>query len=119
MKNSIIHFHIGRGGRSFNPGHWEFVGERKITETSNFLSEVFQDESGEYYVPGQEAWEVVINEDGSGEIHLDGTFTFDTDFCIKAEDIADHPSSAKMEAALERSAKKGDDLAAEILKEYF
>lgn len=35
-ENTILCFHIGRGGRFHNPGHLTFEGTKKITETSDF-----------------------------------------------------------------------------------
>lgn len=35
-ENTILCFHIGRGGRFYNPGHLTFSGTKKITETSDF-----------------------------------------------------------------------------------
>lgn len=46
QNQTIVAFHVGRGGRSWNPGHVSFIGEKKISEfTGNlFLSEEEEEE---------------------------------------------------------------------------
>ena len=32
QNQTIVAFHVGRGGRYWNPGHVSFIGEKKISE---------------------------------------------------------------------------------------
>jgi hypothetical protein len=44
MENSIVAFHVGRGGRFYNPGHLTFIGEKSIGDFTDSLYPNFENE---------------------------------------------------------------------------
>ena len=89
---TIVAFHIGRGGRFWNQGHLSFVGEKKI---GDFIDDLFwdTDEDGNA-IPDAElrtdsghevgcTWAEV--ETGIGRIDIDGDY--DTTYTMKLSDV--------------------------------
>ena len=71
---TIVAFHIGRGGRFYNPGHKTFIGEKKITD---FVQELFLNEDETHFVDSNGndvGLTIVESETGIGIIELDGYY---------------------------------------------
>lgn len=101
---TIVAFHIGRGGRFYNQGHLTFVGEKKI---GDFIEELFwdEDENGNA-IPDAElrtetghevgcTWAEV--ETGIGRIDIDGDY--DTTYTKKLSEVEE--DSREWEAIFE------------------
>jgi hypothetical protein len=86
-KDTIVAFHIGRGGRFSNPGHLSFLGVQKINETSDFLNNCYpprladseeddQSPDAEWHDGNGNGVELTNAqiESGIGLINLDGHF---------------------------------------------
>ncbi len=86
-KDTIIAFHIGRGGRFSNPGHLQFLGAMRINETLDFYNNCYPPRLGNSEVnspyPDAEWHDASGNgveltnaqiESGIGRINLDGHF---------------------------------------------
>jgi hypothetical protein len=76
MKSSkiIVAFHVGRGGRFYNPGNLTFIGEQKI---SHFTSDLFLNEDETEYVDGAGNYVGLTVEEektGIGRINIDNEY---------------------------------------------
>lgn len=82
---TIVHFHIGRGGRFNNAGHKKFCGKKTISEVisiadgSGQWSFLNPEENAHIDVNGNELITVAEVETGVGRIEWDGDY--DTDIC--------------------------------------
>lgn len=120
-KETIVCFHIGRGGRFNNAGYLTFEGVRKINETSDFLNNCFhprivQDSSDEWEVdesPEAEWTDGSGNSveltnaqvaSGVGRIEMDGDY--DTTYTKKLEDLTEKEIEAVREALPQWDAKQ-------------
>lgn len=93
-KKIIVAFHVGRGGRFYNPGHTTFIGEMNlqelVTKRSDYLFEVNRDFLGRFCKPFLTdcSGHVVLDSDSFndevGALDFDGTY--DTDYCRYIED---------------------------------
>jgi len=94
-KDQVLEFHIGRGGRFYNPGHLTFKGMvDSITSTSAFNMLFTQhDENGddleefEYLDGGQNGVGLTKAqaEEGTGRIEFDGHY--DTTYCKRVSEV--------------------------------
>lgn len=75
-ENTIVAFHIGRGGRFYNAGHLSFLGEYRIDD-SRFLNDLSLSEDELVYVDsvGSEVGLTVEEaKTGIGRINIDGIY---------------------------------------------
>ncbi|MBN2776829.1 MAG: hypothetical protein JXR36_04260 [Bacteroidales bacterium] len=76
-ENTIVAFHIGRGGKFYNAGYLTYLGEKEI---GNFVDDLFPrgDQLGEirYYDGGGDDTELTQEEVNSGI----GTINIDNDY---------------------------------------
>jgi hypothetical protein len=72
VENTIVAFHIGRGGRFYNPGFQKFLGEGEIKK---FTDDLFED-NGQYYNGVGDPVGLTEEEyqSGIGTIDIDGKF---------------------------------------------
>lgn len=102
-----LHFHTGRGGQFFNPGHVSFRGFETIHETGIFNEyyfyysqediedpDIIKEEPGWYRANG-DMLDYEINEDGTGFIHSDTIY--DSDHWVKEEDLNEKQIEAIVE----------------------
>lgn len=92
---TFLHFHIGRGGRFFNPGNKTFKGKRGIgdvlclcdngknnsflrnrDEKGRFCAPHYTDQNGNFLISAKDV-------DANGEGCLDWDGQYDTDICIE------------------------------------
>ena len=82
-RTMVLSFHVCRGGRFFNPGHVEFVGEETFSDVCSMLSDRLftkdRDEHGRFCKPyiADEVGTVVSEDDENGrtgEIDFDGNY---------------------------------------------
>lgn len=94
VKIMYVSFHVTRGGRFFNPGHLEFVGEMDFQELQSYLdSHIFiknRDEKGRFckpYIADCDGNQVSYDDISAmvGTIDLDGDY--DTYYTIDAENM--------------------------------
>ena len=110
-KNTIVAFHIGRGGSFYNPGHLTFIGVQKIGETSDFLNNCFppadeSDPEAEWH-DGSGNSVGLTNaqlESGIGRIDQDGHY--DTIYTKKIEGLDENEIDAVREALPQWDAKQ-------------
>jgi hypothetical protein len=89
MKNTILHFHTGRGGKFSNQGHVTYCGEKSILEILKNSNDVFLSEDEQYYIDisGKELISVKEAESGVGYLNFD--FAYDSDTCIFLEECGE------------------------------
>lgn len=86
-KETVLHFHVGRGGNYNNPGFVTFCGIRTIEDVLQINETYIDDYEGEdYYFDhnGTPLISVKQAETGIGCVEFDTIY--DTDNCIKLED---------------------------------
>ena len=115
-RTMVLSFHVCRGGRFFNPGHVEFVGEKTFSDVCSMLSDRLftknRDEHGRFCKPyiADEVGTVVSEDDENGrtgEIDFDGDY--DRYYTIEIEDI-DDLSDSELEAIREYKGYISEDL---------
>lgn len=97
MNNTIVSFHVGRGGRFNNPGHLYFLGQMDIqqllTLCDNSRNHTFyydRDKAGRFIPPayfdsnGNKIITMKQVETGVG--YLEWDTTYNTDYAIRLED---------------------------------
>lgn len=106
--NTILCFHVGRGGRFHNPGHRTFEGTKKITETGDFsnlfppkykngnddlrsLKAEWRDETGNSVELTNEMVKV-----GIGTINIDNDY--DTTYTVYLKDLSEDEIEAIISA---------------------
>lgn len=68
-KNYIVAFHMGRGGRFHNPGHWSFMPHiKKLSDCFSETSIISQEDEEGNFLP-DEQWQLI---DGGGNVILEG-----------------------------------------------
>lgn len=68
-KNYIVAFHMGRGGRFHNPGHWSFMPHiKKLSDCFSETSIISQEDEEGNSLP-DEQWQLI---DGGGNVILEG-----------------------------------------------
>lgn len=73
-RTMVLSFHVCRGGRFFNPGHVEFVGEETFSDVCSMLSDRLftkdRDEHGRFCKPyiADEVGTVVSEDDENGVV---------------------------------------------------
>ena len=101
VKIMYVSFHVTRGGRFFNPGHLEFVGEMDFQELQSYLdSHIFiknRDEKGRFckpYIADCDGNQVSYDDISAmvGTIDLDGDY--DTYYTIDADDMGEEELEA-------------------------
>lgn len=107
-ENTILCFHIGRGGRFNNPGHLSFDGTKKITETSDFSNlypPKFKNGNDDLKTLKAEWLDEIGNsveltnemiKTGVGRINIDNDF--DTTYTTYLKDLTENEIDAIMEA---------------------
>jgi hypothetical protein len=89
-RNIIVAFHIGRGGRFFNPGHLSFCGVKNIDyfiDNHLFLNEDrYLDSNGKFIISVKDV------ESGIGTLNFDGEY--DTTYTKLLSDITDREKEA-------------------------
>ena len=112
----VLSFHVCRGGRFFNSGHVEFIGEKTFSDVCGALSDRLftkgRDEHGRFCKPyiADETGSVVSEDDENGrtgEIDFDGDY--DRYYTIEVEDI-DDLSDSELEAIRGYKGYISDDL---------
>jgi hypothetical protein len=92
----IVAFHVGRGGRFYNPGHKTFIGERNFQDLLEMHSEYIYFRNRDSYGRFQKTEIVdgsgsVVSEDNPkgliGQLNFDGDY--DTVYCRYIEDCTD------------------------------
>jgi hypothetical protein len=87
QNQTIVAFHVGRGGKYWNPGHVSFIGEKKIRE---FTGNLFLSEEEEEFLDGNgNSVGLTIQEceNGIGTINIDGGY--DTTYTCYLSDCSD------------------------------
>lgn len=87
QNQTIVAFHVGRGGKYWNPGHVSFIGEKKIRE---FTGNLFLSEEEEEFLDGNgNSVGLTIQEceNGIGTINIDGGY--DTTYTCYLTDCSD------------------------------
>lgn len=101
VKIMYVSFHVTRGGRFFNPGHLEFVGEMDFQELQSYLdSHIFiknRDEKGRFckpYIADCDGNQVSYDDISAmvGTIDLDGDY--DTYYVMDADDMGEEELEA-------------------------
>ena len=96
-----VSFHVTRGGRFYNPGHLEFVGEMDFQELQSYLdSHIFiknRDEKGRFckpYIADCDGNQVSYDDISAmvGTIDLDGDY--DTYYVMDADDMGEEELEA-------------------------
>ena len=101
VKIMYVSFHVTRGGKFFNPGHLEFVGEMDFQELQSYLdSHIFiknRDEKGRFckpYIADCDGNQVSYDDISAmvGTIDLDGDY--DTYYVMDADDMGEEELEA-------------------------
>ena len=101
VKIMYVSFHVTRGGRFYNPGHLEFVGEMDFQELQSYLdSHIFiknRDEKGRFckpYIADCDGNQVSYDDISAmvGTIDLDGDY--DTYYVMDADDMGEEELEA-------------------------
>ena len=95
-ERTIVKFHVSRGGRFYNGGHINFVGEEKIGEGAAF-NELMYDEEQNIYLDGSgnPLHDDLTQEDiesGIGRINID--HEYDTTYTTYADELSDNEKLA-------------------------
>ena len=102
-KNSFAAFHIGRGGKNFQPGHIEYLGPNNICyylgSNKIFPPESAEDPAAEWTDCDGNGVELTneMTRTGIGRINIDGQF--DTTYTMRVGEIM--PNSPEWEALLQ------------------
>lgn len=80
---TIVAFHIGRGGRFNNAGHLSFIGEHNINEYVGNLF-ISEDNDGVYLDFSGNEVGLSVDNDGTGRINID--YDYDTTYCLFLSD---------------------------------
>jgi len=120
QNQTIVAFHVGRGGRYWNPGHVSFLGEKKIREfTGNlFLSEEEEEETEKVFLDGNgNSVGLTIQEceNGIGTINIDGGY--DTTYTCYLSDCSDEELEIIANTKNERGWFATDSLYDEVRRE--
>ena len=81
-KDLIVAFHIGRGGRFYNPEHLSYLGEKDIND---FVDNLFLNEDETMYTDGDGNELLEVENGGIGSIDIDGGY--DTTYCCRVWDL--------------------------------
>lgn len=95
--DTIVSFHIGRGGRFHNPGHLSFIGEMDIKDllrlcdnSRNWTFWQDRDSKGKFCTPGyyDTSGYLIISDKqiATGIGWLEWDTIYDTDYSIRLED---------------------------------
>jgi hypothetical protein len=110
MKNTILAFHIGKGGHFNNGGHLTFRGQYTIEEIMNLRAEsrwhFYQDRDNKgrftspHYVDHNGNYLISEKEVQSGIGKLEWDYTYDTDYTTYAKDLNDQEAHLVLEEAM-------------------
>lgn len=90
--NTIVAFHIGRGGRFHNGGHVTYLGQEKIGKYiyDLFLNDEENDENrGQYYDGGGHYVGLSVEDVASGIGYINVDNDYDSTYCQKLADCTE------------------------------
>lgn len=109
----VLRFHIGRGGRFFNPGFMIFIGFEKLEEGDKNFIDFYPDENGGWKEDNGNELDYMVNEDGTGYINIDNDYDKDV------WELEDNLSSKQIDALLRAKDGFYKDEIKEILEKYY
>ena len=84
LANTIIAFHIGRGGRFYNQGHKTFI--KWGANINEYTEELFMTEDEKEYMDCSNSLVgLKVKNDGTGTINCDNEY--DTTYCVRLSEI--------------------------------
>jgi len=111
MKNTIVAFHIGRGGRFNNAGHLTFRGVYTLAEVMNLREESHgtfyndKDITSPHYTDHNGNYLISKADLDSGVGKLEWDTHYDTDYTIYARDLNDEEAHLVLKEAMEFEGK--------------